>query len=523
MDWFKHLTVGNKLIGGFLVIAAIGAIIGVQGIWKASAMNDMATTMYQNETLGLSHVAEANAQMIAAGRAVRGAILAYSEEIRDRHIQERAQRMRNIYAELDAAEKSFVRPGGKALLKEAREAVQAFEAETLRIEAALTRESLMEKRTASELLFTQLRPLADKSDQLLTQLVKRKQDNAATLNHETDEAYGDIKLTLISVTCLGVLAGIAIGVALTRSLTRQLGGEPADVAAAATAIAAGDLSQHIDASHAQPGSVVHAMLQMQQELREVVSVVRNSSDSIAIGVSQIATGNADLSQRTEEQASNLEETAASMEELSSTVRANSETAQHAAQLAQQASQVAEQGGAAAQKVEQVMQEINSSSQQIAEIIGVIDSIAFQTNILALNAAVEAARAGEQGRGFAVVASEVRSLAGRSADAAKEIKQLISASVNKVEAGSLLVDEAGGTMRNIVNQVQQMATLISDINHATREQSAGISQVSDAVSQLDQVTQQNAALVEEAASAADSLNQQAQQLVRAVSVFKLQAA
>jgi len=262
---------------------------------------------------------------------------------------------------------------------------------------------------------------------------------------------------------------------------------------------------------------------MQASLRNVVQSVRSSSDSIATGANQIAMGNADLSQRTEEQASNLEETAASMEELSSTVRNNSDTAKQAAQLAQSASGVATKGGEVVQQVVHMMEEINASSQKISEIIGVIDGIAFQTNILALNAAVEAARAGEQGRGFAVVASEVRSLAGRSADAAKEIKALIGDSVEKVAAGGQLVNAAGNTMQDIVEQVRRVTDLILEINAATLEQTSGIDQINNAVVQLDQVTQQNAALVEESASAAESLNQQAQQLVRAVAIFKLNAA
>ena len=520
MDWFRNLKIGQKLIGGFLIVAAIGAVIGLQGIWKASEMNDMAATMYQNETMGLSYVAEANTQVIAAGRAIRGAILAYSTEIRDRHLQELEERLRIAYRELDAAERTFVRPGGKALLNEARAAVRAFEAETQQIKSVLQTEALMDTRVASERLFTQLRPLANKADDLLTQLVERKRDNAATLSQETDATYTDIRFLLLSTTLVGVLIGIAIGVLLTRDISKQLGGEPKEVAETANAIAVGDLSTTIDTSRAANGSIVYAMHKMQHALRQVVSNVRSSSDSIATGANQISMGNSDLSQRTEEQASNLEETAASMEELSSTVRTNSDTAHHAAQLAHDASNVAVKGGEVVQQVIHMMQEINTSSQKIAEIIGVIDSIAFQTNILALNAAVEAARAGEQGRGFAVVASEVRSLAQRSAEAAKEIKHLIGDSVQKVSAGGELVNVAGDTMREIVTQVQHVTTLISDINAATREQTAGISQVSDAVSQLDQVTQQNAALVEESASAADSLNQQAQQLVQTVAVFKL---
>lgn len=520
MEWVKNLKVGSKLIGGFLIVAAIGGVIGLQGIWKASEINDMATVLYDRETLGLSHVAEANVQLMAASRSIRSAILTYEMADRERHLQERAARVKNVYEELNQAAPLFYSESGRKLLEQTQQAVRAFESGAQQVEQALQQETTAEQRTSTQLLFTVLRPLADKADGLMTELVERKRQNAAQLNQASNDAYKNIQFALISVTLLGIAVGVAIGVFLTKDLVAQLGGEPKDVAKAAGDIAGGDLSTHIDVSRAQPGSVVHAMSQMQSALRDVVSTVRSSSDSIATGANQISMGNADLSHRTEEQASNLEETAASMEQLSSTVRANSEAAEHAAQLAQSAKEVALEGGEAGQKMVQVMQEIDVSSREIAEIIGVIDSIAFQTNILALNAAVEAARAGEQGRGFAVVAGEVRTLAQRSAEAAKEIKKLINDSVQRVQTGGVLVDEAGQTIQKIVERVQQVSDLITEINAATREQTSGIAQVSDAVSQLDQVTQQNAALVEEAASAANSLNQQAQHLVQAVAVFNL---
>jgi methyl-accepting chemotaxis protein len=315
-------------------------------------------------------------------------------------------------------------------------------------------------------------------------------------------------------------SGAWFSVAAARSITRQLGGEPDEVVALANAVAQGDLRARIAVKDADRDSIVAAMARMQSALVQIVAVVRESSDSIATGSRQIATGNADLSQRTEEQASNLEQTAASMEELAGTVRNNADTARQATQLADSASAVATKGGQVVAQVVATMSEITDSSKRIADIIGVIDGIAFQTNILALNAAVEAARAGEQGRGFAVVASEVRSLAQRSAQAAKEIKTLINASVERVETGSRLVGDAGTTMGDIVDQVQRVAHLIGDIGTATGEQTNGIGQVSDAVAQLDRVTQQNAALVEEAAAAADNLSEQAKRLVDTVSVFRM---
>ena len=322
--------------------------------------------------------------------------------------------------------------------------------------------------------------------------------------------------TLLAMTVLGV----AFGAAAARSIVRQLGGEPGEVVAIANAIASGDLTSRIAVRDGTAGSIVAAMARMQAALLQVVSLVRQSTDSIASGATQIATGSQDLSQRTEEQASNLQQTAASMEQLSSTVKANADTARRAAELAGAASSVASQGGAAVGKVVQTMEDITEASRRIADIIGVIDGISFQTNILALNAAVEAARAGEQGRGFAVVAAEVRSLAHRSTQAAKEIKVLIGDSAEKVQAGGRLAGDAGRTMADIVSQVQSVTALIGEISSATLEQTGGIGQVSDAVSQLDQVTQQNAALVEESTAAAESLSHQAQRLVDAVAVFKL---
>jgi len=330
-----------------------------------------------------------------------------------------------------------------------------------------------------------------------------------------------IVMSLLMVTMIALGAWVAV--AATRSITRQLGGEPAAVMAMAGAIARGDLTAALTVSSASENSIVGTMARMRASLVETVSTVRNASEAIATGSSQIAGGSIDLSQRTEEQASNLQETAASMEQLNSTVKNSADSAQQAAQLARAASDVAVRGGEVVSQVVSTMGEIHGSSQRIADIIGTIDGIAFQTNILALNAAVEAARAGEQGRGFAVVAGEVRSLAQRAADAAKEIKGLITTSVDKVYAGTRLVDDAGRTMGELVQQVRRVSDLISEISAATQEQTSGIEQVSTAVTQLDQVTQQNAALVEQSTAAAESLKQQAQQLVQSVSVFRLHAA
>ena len=314
--------------------------------------------------------------------------------------------------------------------------------------------------------------------------------------------------------------GIAAGVLLSRSVVKQLGGEPADAASLARSVAAGDLSVPIQVRQGDTTSLMAQLRIMQESLARVVDGVRENSEQVATASAQIAQGNNDLSQRTEEQASALQQTAATMDELGATVRNNADNAMQANQLALGASSVAAKGGEVVGQVVDTMKGISDSSRKIAEIIAVIDGIAFQTNILALNAAVEAARAGEQGRGFAVVASEVRNLAQRSASAAREIKELISTSVERVENGTALVDQAGKTMSEIVSAIKRVADIVGEISAASAEQSAGVGQVGQAVTQMDQATQQNAALVEQSAAAAESLRGRAQQLVQAVAVFKL---
>jgi methyl-accepting chemotaxis protein len=326
----------------------------------------------------------------------------------------------------------------------------------------------------------------------------------------------------IAGALLGVIGiFLTIGIALIiRSIERSIGGDPEYAADIARRIADGNLDVDVVTKPGDQSSLMYAIKEMRDNLVGIVSRVRAGTDTIATASSEIAAGNLDLSSRTEQQASSLEETAASMEELTSTVRQTADNARHANELAASAAHIAQQGGSVVGQVVGTMTAINESSKRIVDIISVIDGIAFQTNILALNAAVEAARAGEQGRGFAVVASEVRNLAQRSAAAAKEIKTLIGDSVEKVDAGAKLVDQAGTTMGNIVGSVERVATIITEIMNATQEQTAGIAEVNMAVAQMDQVTQQNAALVEEAAAASESMQEQAAQLADVVSVFKL---
>jgi methyl-accepting chemotaxis protein len=329
--------------------------------------------------------------------------------------------------------------------------------------------------------------------------------------------HSEGQATLLGLSAIALLLGALFAWRLTLGIVRPLG----HAVTVAETVAAGDLSaQIVVESRDEAGQLMHALREMNASLAKVVGEVRMGTELIATASGQIASGNQDLSSRTEEQASSLEETAASMEELTSTVKQNADNARQANQLAVSASEVAVKGGSVVSQVVNTMGSINASSKKIVDIIGVIDGIAFQTNILALNAAVEAARAGEQGRGFAVVASEVRSLAQRSAAAAKEIKTLIGDSVEKVEEGSKQVAEAGRTMDEIVGSVRRVTDIMGEITAASQEQTSGIEQINQAISQMDQVTQQNAALVEEASAAAQSLQEQAGSLVQAVSIFKL---
>ena len=335
---------------------------------------------------------------------------------------------------------------------------------------------------------------------------------------DIDKAFWRSATVLLSIG-LALMAVVGLlGWRLATSIYRQLGGEPAYASDIVHRIGGGDLNVAVDLRGAHADSLLVAMDRMQRSLSTTVGQIRGATDTIASAAGEIASGNRDLSSRTEAQASALEETAASMEELTATVKQSADNARQANQLAMSASEFAVQGGQVVDEVVATMASISGSSNKIVDIIGVIDGIAFQTNILALNAAVEAARAGEQGRGFAVVASEVRTLAQRSATAAKEIKSLIGDSVQKVEAGSALVSQAGATMSQIVGSVKRVTDIVGEISSASQEQTAGIEQINQAIAQMDQATQQNAALVEQASAAAESLEQQSQALVTAVGAF-----
>ncbi|MEP7100284.1 MAG: methyl-accepting chemotaxis protein [Burkholderiales bacterium] len=427
-----------------------------------------------------------------------------------------AQRI-EIAANLDKLDKTITSSRGRELFK----AVTTVRGDYVGGQEEFLRLIAQGKQDAAAgLLATTVRARQSAYFDAVTALVKYQSELVEKAGAAAESSYLSARTVMLALVVLAAAMASVLAWLVTRSIIGQLGGEPDHAAGAASEIARGNLAVEVSVRPGDTTSLLAAMKAMRDSLARIVGQVRDSSDSIATGSAQIATGNADLSQRTEEQASNLQQTAASMEQLAGTVKNSAETAGQANKLATRASEAAVKGGEMVGRVVATMQDITASSKKIADIIGVIDGIAFQTNILALNAAVEAARAGEQGRGFAVVASEVRSLAGRSAEAAKEIKSLIGASVEKVEAGARQVNEAGASMNEIVTQVRSVSQLIGEISAATTEQSIGINQVGDAVTQLDQVTQQNAALVEESAAAAESLKDQAAKLSEVVSVFKV---
>ena len=516
----KQMKVGTRLLAAFFSVALLGAIVAGIGIYNMGKIDTMAGQMYHNELLGLSHIKEANIALIKVGRARSNFLLATTEEERATRRADIAKFLAANKESLAKAQPLFVTPAARELFARFA-AVEADYASTMA--QALTMagaEPLAQRSPELVSLLNKTREHANELDSVLDKLSQQKETRAREAADQASSVYQTSRRFMLALVLGSVAAGLSLGALITRGLTRQLGGEPGYAAQIAGAIAEGDLTVSIRTRSGDSDSLLFAMKTMRDKLVGIVSQVRAGTETIATASSEIAQGNLDLSSRTEEQASSLEETASSMEELTSTVRQNAENARQANALAGAASEVAGKGGAVVGQVVQTMESINASSRKIVDIISVIDGIAFQTNILALNAAVEAARAGEEGRGFAVVAAEVRNLAQRSASAAREIKALIGDSVEQVEVGARLVQDAGLTMDEVVGSVRRVAAIMQDITAASSEQSAGIEQVNIAIVQMDQVTQQNAALVEQAAAAAESMQDQATALSEIVSVFRL---
>ncbi|MFN9106621.1 MAG: methyl-accepting chemotaxis protein [Betaproteobacteria bacterium] len=513
----SRLSTAAQLGLGFAVVVAFLIALGAASAWGLARMSALSKTVYDDRVVPLGQLSEVTRVMLRN----RVLLLDMFEKPSADNVAKRSAEVDKNFALGAQQWKAFLATSMTAeettLAGKFDKGFDAYNGQGLAPAVAAMRAGRIDE--ARSIYRDKVSPLAPAATEALEQLVALQVRVAAEANAQGEALSHRLNLVIVGLAIAAALIATAIAVLLTRGLVRKLGAEPADLAAVAERIAQGDLSK-LDAPPAIAGSVMASMQTMHSALTRLVTEVRAGIDSVATASAQIAAGNQDLSSRTEQQASSLQETAASMEQMTAAVRTNADSARQADGLARGASEVAGRGGTAVSEVVSTMGEIQAASRRIEEIISVIDGIAFQTNILALNAAVEAARAGEQGRGFAVVAGEVRNLAQRSAQAAKEIKSLISDSVQKIDNGSARVQVAGQTIDDVVQQVNRVSRLIGEITASTAEQSSGITQVSEAVTQLDQVTQQNAALVEQGAAAAASLREQADKLARAIAVFRL---
>jgi methyl-accepting chemotaxis protein len=513
----KNWKIGTRLGGAFALLLVLLAACIWFGIASLRLLND-GTTRIVDEDYPKTILAYESLDVVNRNaRALRNMLLWDKPEEVARERQTVLQNRQENSANLDKLTALIKSDEGKARLKAVQDAREAYRASQ---QTFLEMVDGGKKQEAATFLLTQVRKDQGAYFGAVRELIKLQDGRVLDSGRHAEETYRSTITWLMGLAALALVLGTVVAVWITRSITGPLR-QAVDVA---RTVATGDLSATIEAHSAdETGQLLQALRDMNEALVNIVGEVRHGTDTIASASQQIASGNADLSSRTEEQASSLEETASSMEELTSTVKQNADNARQANQFAVSASEVAAKGGAVMSEVVDTMGAINESARKIVDIIAVIDGIAFQTNILALNAAVEAARAGEQGRGFAVVASEVRSLAQRSAAAAKEIKVLIDNSVQKADAGSRLVDQAGTTMREVVDSIRRVTDIMGEISAASQEQTEGIGQVQLAISQMDQTTQQNAALVEEAAAASESLREQAAKLSQTVAVFRLDAA
>lgn len=521
---FSNLRIGTKLAAGFFVVVLLTLALGAVSLVQLARMQAQTQELANRLMPSVDQAGQLRVLINRMRRAEAGLITARNTDEVTALVQQigaRASDMGKLDKRLQVLMSS---PQEVTAFGQYAEQMAAY----LKVQADLLDIAKGIDFTTAEMVEMTSRALEDKyagesaksfaaADEALGRLSNVAAASADAAQLRAGLVFANARVAVAVALGLCVVLAVVFAVLIARSVSRPA----AQAVAAARAMAAGNLAEAIPAGGKdEMGQLLAALTEMRANLARVVASVRSGSEGVAAASSQIASGNHDLSARTEQQASALEETSASMEELGSTVRQNADSARQANQLAQSASQTAVQGGEVVAQVVQAMQGINSSSAKIGDIIGVIDGIAFQTNILALNAAVEAARAGEQGRGFAVVASEVRSLAGRSADAAKEIKALIGASSEQVEQGRQWADKAGTAMTGVVDAIRRVTDIVGEITAASSEQSEGVSQVGEAVTQMDQATQQNAALVEQMAAAASSLKAQAGELVQAVAVFQL---
>jgi methyl-accepting chemotaxis protein len=514
---FDNMKVSARLAWAFGTVLAVSLMAATLSLVKLASIQDNLRNIVldNNVRIELSN-SMANSIHIVT-RVMRSVVILSDKDAKDHEMAKITKAREDYDKAWTQLEKMPASETGKAIrakIAAARDIARPLNNKVLEYGMAEKDEE------ARDFLFKEAHPATEKWQEALAENIAFQKSNTEKQYLQTEEDYAQARLLLIISNGICIALSALLGWLVTRSITSQLGAEPFEVTQLAHAVAHGNLSLPIQLRAGDQQSMMSQLKEMQNSLIRIVANVRGGAENMATATSQIAAGNIDLSSRTEEQASALEETAASMHELAATVKQNFESGRHANELANSASNVALKGGAVVSQVVSTMEAINVSSKKIADIIGVIDSIAFQTNILALNAAVEAARAGEEGRGFAVVASEVRNLAGRSATAAKEIKSLIDASVDNVNTGCKLVEQAGSTMDEIVVSVRRVSDIMGEISAASQDQTSGIDQINQAMVQMDVVTQQNAALVEEAAAAAQSLEQQARSMVEVVSVFNL---
>ena len=510
----KNFKIKTRLLVGFGMLIAMLALSGIFAIWNMNLLASQTQNLYEHPMAVTNGILAVDGNIVRMHRSMKDVALARTPE----DVQKAAAAVdgyeKLVYDDMKAVKVAFLGP--QKMVDDILRPIAEWKSIRDRV-IALMKENKQEE--AAAITKAEGAVKVAEINKSVGGLKKWAQDKGVSFYENSEKVRSQSVWVFLLINAFGIFFAVLIALYIAKSISTPV----AQALNVAQSVAAGDLTLPIDNTNQDElGQVLQAMKTMQANLVNVVANVRQGSESVATASAEIAQGNQDLSSRTENQASALEQTAASMEELSSTVKQNADNARQANQLAMSASTVAIQGGEVVAQVVDTMKGINASSRKIADIISVIDGIAFQTNILALNAAVEAARAGEQGRGFAVVASEVRSLAGRSAEAAKEIKTLIDDSVSRVEQGTTLVDQAGSTMTEVVSSIRRVTDIMGEISAASNEQSQGVSQVGEAVTQMDQVTQQNAALVEEMAAAASSLKAQAQELVQTVAVFKLGA-
>ena len=510
----KDVKIGTKLMGGFVLVLVLAAIQSLLAVLGTSLLNHNASQIANHWLPATIHTGVIGTQSSLLRAAQFQHVLTFGEDER-RALEKQMDTLRGT---VDQELQGFA---ALALESEERKHLDTLQAEWKKYQAQQAEIVNLARQRRDEEALEILKGASLQTFQALAGELRRLSDIAQEGAGKARDTSATLQTTVMAANLGGLALTVLLGLFIARTLTRAISGGVSYAASLTRKVAQGDLSSSINPNtQDEIGQLLHALRDMQGSLAQLVTRVRQGSEGVANASSEIAQGNSDLSARTESQASALEQTAASMEQLGSTVRQNADNARQANQLAQSASSVAVQGGEVVAQVVHTMKGINDSARKIHDIISVIDGIAFQTNILALNAAVEAARAGEQGRGFAVVAAEVRSLAGRSAEAAKEIKALITDSVSRVEQGSTLVDQAGSTMNEVVTAIRRVTDIMGEISTASSEQSAGVAQVGEAVTQMDQSTQQNAALVEQMAAAASSLKSQSQDLVQTVALFRL---